>query len=231
MQRREWLHNMDIVRPDENHQRPVQQWNKDCVGCHVSEQDNNYRPATGEFATTWRDFGTSCERCHGPGSAHVDAYRRANRSQPTRGNHRPPDTTRSETSSMICAQCHSLRNAIDPDYQAGRNYYDYFMPRLEYEPRPGLDVAYWPDGRPRRFSNDAIGLWQSHVSCAAARRAPTATPIRTSPTSTGTRSSPRTTTPCASGATSRSARASKRTRATAPRAPAARASSATCRRP
>ena len=71
VQRREWLHNMDIVRPDENHQRPVQQWNKDCVGCHVSEQDNNYRPATGEYATTWRDFGTSCERCHGPGRAHV----------------------------------------------------------------------------------------------------------------------------------------------------------------
>jgi len=66
-----------------------------------------------------------------------------------------------QTSSMICAQCHSLRNAIDPEYQAGRDYYDHFMPRLEYEPRPGIDVAYWADGRPRRFSNDAIGLWQS----------------------------------------------------------------------
>ncbi len=66
VQRREWLHNMDIVRPDENHQKPVQQWNKDCVGCHVSQQENNYRPATGAYVTTWRDFGTSCERCHGP---------------------------------------------------------------------------------------------------------------------------------------------------------------------
>ena len=28
---------------------------------------------------------------------------------------------------MICGQCHSLRNAIDPGYQAGRNYYDHFM--------------------------------------------------------------------------------------------------------
>ena len=35
------------------------------------------------------------------------------------------------------------------------------MPRLEYDPAPGLDSPYWPDGRPRRFSNDAIGLWQS----------------------------------------------------------------------
>jgi predicted CXXCH cytochrome family protein len=162
VQRREWLHNMDIVRPDENHQRPVQQWNKDCVGCHVSEQENNYRPATGEYATTWRDFGTSCERCHGPGRAHVDAYRRAN--QDAAAAAAPivrPTRLDPAASSMICAQCHSLRNAIDPEYQAGRNYYDHFMPRLEYEPRPGLDVAYWPDGRPRRFSNDAIGLWQS----------------------------------------------------------------------
>jgi hypothetical protein len=76
VQRREWLHNMDIVRPDERHERPFQQWNKDCVGCHVSQQENNFRPATGKYATTWRDFGTSCERCHGPGSAHVRAFSR-----------------------------------------------------------------------------------------------------------------------------------------------------------
>jgi predicted CXXCH cytochrome family protein len=54
-----------------------------------------------------------------------------------------------------------LRNVVDPDYQAGRDYYDHFAPRLEYDPRPGLDSPYWADGRPRRFSNDAIGLWQS----------------------------------------------------------------------
>jgi predicted CXXCH cytochrome family protein len=160
--RQEWLHNMDIVRPDENHQRPIQQWNKDCVGCHVSQQAINYRPAVGAYATTWRDFGTSCERCHGPGSAHVQAYAGADRRPPAgeemivRPTHLDPGT-----SSMICAQCHSLRNVVDPDYEAGKNYYDYFMPRLEYDPRPGLDPPYWPDGRPRRFSNDAIGLWQS----------------------------------------------------------------------
>jgi predicted CXXCH cytochrome family protein len=162
VQRREWLHNMDIVRPDEKHDRPVQQWNKDCVGCHVSEQDNGYRPATGEYSTTWRDFGTSCERCHGPGRAHVNAYTGANAPSPAAlSSIVRPTRLDPATSSMVCAQCHSLRNAIDPGFQAGRNYYDHFMPRLEYEPRPGLDVAYWPDGRPRRFSNDAIGLWQS----------------------------------------------------------------------
>jgi predicted CXXCH cytochrome family protein len=161
VQRQAWLHNMDIVRPDENHQRPVQQWNKDCVGCHVSQQENNYRPATGEYSTTWRDFGTSCERCHGPGSAHVQAFTRTEHPPAGEGLIVRPTRLDPGTSSMICAQCHSLRNAVDPDYEAGRNYYDHFMPRLEYDPSPGLDAPYWPDGRPRRFSNDAIGLWQS----------------------------------------------------------------------
>ena len=162
VQRHEWFHNMDIVRPEQTDRNPVQQWNKHCVGCHVSQQENDYRPATGEYATHWADFGTSCERCHGPGSAHVEAYTRAAGRAPV-GEAFIVRPTRLDpkTSSMICAQCHSLRNAVDPDYEAGKEYFDYFMPRLEYDPRPGLDSPYWPDGRPRRFSNDAIGLWQS----------------------------------------------------------------------
>src|SRR6266508_1561589 len=66
---------------------------------------------------------------------------------------------------MVCAQCHSLRTMVSPGYQAGQNYYDFFVPALEYAPhtRPhaSQDPPYWADGRPRRFSNDAMGLWQS----------------------------------------------------------------------
>ena len=62
---------------------------------------------------------------------------------------------------MICAQCHSLRDVVAPGFAAGAEYYDHFMPMLEYEQRPRPDPAYWADGRPRRFSNDALGLWQS----------------------------------------------------------------------
>ena len=115
-----------------------------------------------KYATPGRDFGTSCERCHGPGSAHVQAYTPRGAAPPA-GEAFIVRPTRLDpkTSSMICAQCHSLRNAVDPGFKAGKDYYDYFMPRLEYDPRPGLDSPYWPDGRPRRFSNDAIGLWQS----------------------------------------------------------------------
>jgi predicted CXXCH cytochrome family protein len=160
VQRREWFDNMDIIRPDEEAGAPVQQWNKNCVGCHVSQQDNHYTPATRTYATAWVDFGTSCERCHGPGSAHVGretstgpAPAGAAIVRPTRLD--PP------ASSMVCAQCHSLRDLVASGYRAGENYYDYFVPKLEYTPRKEQDPVYWADGRPRRFSNDAIGLWQS----------------------------------------------------------------------
>ncbi len=62
---------------------------------------------------------------------------------------------------MICAQCHSLRDIVAQGYQAGADYNDYFLPILEYGQKVDPDPAYWPDGRTRRFSNDAIGFWQS----------------------------------------------------------------------
>src|SRR4051812_19486258 len=160
--RRSWFHNMEIVRPDEDDKTHVQQWNKSCVGCHVSQEQVNYSPATRSYATAWLDFGTSCERCHGPGRAHVQRYKGSDESRPGG----PPLIVRPtrldpNTSSMICAQCHSLRDVAAPDFRAGENYYDYFQPVLEYASSTSPDPAYWADGRPRRFSNDALGLWQS----------------------------------------------------------------------
>jgi predicted CXXCH cytochrome family protein len=179
VQRREWFDNMEIVRPDENDQKPVQQWNKNCVGCHVSQQENNYRPATRAYATEWTDFGTSCERCHGPGSAHVQAYAAGERSAATAARSIVrPTRLDPRTSSMICAQCHSLRDIVAPGYTAGADYYEYFQPVLEYGPRKDSDPTYWADGRPRRFSNDAIGLWESEcflrggATCTSCHRDP-----------------------------------------------------------
>jgi len=179
VQRREWFDNMEIVRPDENDQKPVQQWNKNCVGCHVSQQENNYRPADRTYKTQWADFGTSCERCHGPGSAHVQAYARGTSGVAvTERAIVRPTRLDSKTSSMICAQCHSLRDIVAPGYTAGADYYDYFQPVLEYGPRKAQDPTYWADGRPRRFSNDALGLWQSEcflrggATCTSCHRDP-----------------------------------------------------------
>jgi predicted CXXCH cytochrome family protein len=60
-----------------------------------------------------------------------------------------------------CAQCHSFRDIYVNGFAAGDDYYDHFLPILEATQPDDHDPAYWPDGRTRRFSNDAFGLWQS----------------------------------------------------------------------
>jgi hypothetical protein len=152
VQRREWFHNLEIVSLEEGGLRKVQVWNSGCVGCHVSEEEKNYDPARAVYDTRWMDFGTSCERCHGPGRAHSDSPA-APMVVATR---LPPDRA-----TAVCAQCHSLRDVSAAGFVAGADYFDHFLPVLEYGQKESADPPYWPDGRPRRFSNDALGLWQS----------------------------------------------------------------------
>lgn len=159
VQRREWFHNLDIVDPEESGGVRVQVWNAHCYGCHVSQQEKGYDPARRTYETRWMDFGTGCERCHGPGSRHV-AARRAGWS-PVPGEVVRPLDLPADRQTMVCAQCHSLRDIVSGRYVAGSDYFDHYMPILEYAQKQGPDPAWWVDGRPRRFSNDALGFWQS----------------------------------------------------------------------
>jgi predicted CXXCH cytochrome family protein len=124
-----------------------------CYSCHVSQQEKNFDAEKNEYKTSWLDFGTNCERCHGPGSEHVAHPRTPDIVVQTR-----LDPTRN---TMVCAQCHSFRDTFAKGFSAGDDYYDYFVPILEYNQPRDKDPAYWADGRTRRFSNDAYGLWQS----------------------------------------------------------------------
>lgn len=163
VERKQWFHNAEIVQPADDQKAIVQQWNRKCVGCHVSGQQNHYDPHTNAYRTEWTDFGTSCERCHGPGARH--AAGNWTDAQSARATIIRPTRLDPKTGSMVCAQCHSARTAIDGPYKPGADYFDFFIPALEYaqEQRPNAsrDPVYWADGRPRRFSNDAFGLWQS----------------------------------------------------------------------
>jgi len=175
--RKGWFHNLDIADPDQKEGVQVQVWNKQCYSCHVSQQEKNFNIDTNEYKNTWLDFGTNCERCHGPGEAHVKHY-----SAPVPPKGKANDIvvqTRltPERNTMVYAQCHSFRDTFAKGFTAGSNYYDYFLPILEYnQPRDG-DPSYWPDGRTRRFSSDAYGLWQSEcflkggVTCVACHTA------------------------------------------------------------
>ena len=160
VEKREWFHNLDIVNPGEASVNPVQVWNRTCYGCHVSGAEKGFDQTLLKYDTQWVDFGTSCERCHGPGRAHVATYESAVRQAGSPGIITPSRLS-PERSTMVCAQCHSLRDITVPGFAAGDDYFDHFTPILEYAQPEGPDPAYWADGRPRRFSNDAIGLWQS----------------------------------------------------------------------
>jgi predicted CXXCH cytochrome family protein len=159
--RKEWFHDLDIDDPEDEPGVQTQLWNKSCYSCHVSQEEKNFDLEKNAYKTTWLNFGTNCERCHGSGSQHVAHYSAA---QPPKGPVRDIvlqtrlDPARN---TMVCAQCHSFRDIYVQGFAAGDDYYSYFMPVLEYNLPDDGDPAYWPDNRTRRFSNDAFGLWQS----------------------------------------------------------------------
>ncbi|MEO8500539.1 MAG: HEAT repeat domain-containing protein [Vicinamibacteria bacterium] len=182
VEKKEWFHNLDIVDLEETGEVKVQVWNTNCFGCHVSGEQKGFDPAKKSFETTWTDFGTTCERCHGPGRAHATKYAARKKGEAegttveTRAILSPASTADretaivhprrldAETSTTLCAQCHSLRDITQPGFAGGSNYYDYFTPLLEYAQKRNRDPAYWPNGRPRRFSNEAVAFWESQCS-------------------------------------------------------------------
>ncbi len=185
--RKQWFHNLDIDDPDEAPGVQVQLWNKNCYSCHVSQEEKNFDPQTERYSTTWLDFGTNCERCHGAGKAHAARYKTTARPLPLKDDivlQTRLDPTRN---TQVCAQCHSLRDTYVTGYQAGANYYDFFLPILEFDYPPNGDPAYFADGRTRRFSNDSIGFWQSEcflqggATCLSCHREPHNTNIDKNP--------------------------------------------------
>ena len=118
--------------------------------------------ARNRYDTKWTDFGTICERCHGPGAAHIGAPSPTGlptaRAEPLSY---PPPSRPSDR--RWCAR--SVIRCATSRFRVSRRAMTtstHFTPILEYgQKSDSRDPAYWADGRPRRFSNDAIGFWQS----------------------------------------------------------------------
>ena len=159
--RKDWFHSFDIGDPDETGDVMVQVWNKNCYSCQVRREEKNIDPKKDAYQTAWQDFGTNCERCHGPGSAHVANYSGATKLAGATRDIVVQTRLDASRNTMVCAQCHSFRDIYVQGFAAGADYYDYFLPIIEFSQPVDHDPAYWADGRTRRFSNDAFGLWQS----------------------------------------------------------------------
>ena len=228
VERRTWFDNMEIVRPDENERR------RSSSGTRTASAATSASRTTTTSGHAYVQDGVDRLRhdvraLPRPRGAHVEKYRE-----------RQPPTAiarscvrhawirrRAAWSARSATRCATSSGPA----RAGQDYFDHFQPILEYGPRKESDPAYLADGRPRRFSNDALGLWQSECFL---RGGATCTTCHQRSASARRRQEPaarlRQATRCASAVTNRSARRRPPTLGIVPAAAAAPASSATCRR-
>ena len=122
--------------PPDNFKRPT---GPTCDGCHSVD----YNIQTKQVA----EWNVGCERCHGPGSAHVD--------HATRGNILNPSRMDYVSASDTCIQCHSqgrpLTNPIEGKYydwpvgyRVGLKLRDYWQ--LEDHKLGELSFTHFPEG-------------------------------------------------------------------------------------
>ncbi len=146
--------------PPDNMKRPT---GPTCDGCHSVD----YNIQTKQVS----EWNVGCERCHGPGSAHVD--------HPTRGNTLNPARMDYVQANDTCIQCHSqgrpLTNPIEGKYydwpvgyHVGLNLRDYWQ--LEDHTLGQLSFTHFPDGtahKNRMQGNDFVQsvMYRRGVTC------------------------------------------------------------------
>jgi tetratricopeptide (TPR) repeat protein len=123
---------------------PLLTFNTSCHGCHVSQVETNYDPATDVYRTTWAEPGISCETCHNSAVEHVRVFREAQ----ARGEVPPADPGLLSYkgldpggSSETCLPCHAKAGVLTDHYRAGERFLDHHsLVTLE-------DPDFHPDGR------------------------------------------------------------------------------------
>jgi predicted CXXCH cytochrome family protein len=146
--------------PPDNMKRPT---GPTCDGCHSVD----YNIHTKQVA----EWNVGCERCHGPGSVHVD--------HATRGNILNPARMDYFSASDTCIQCHSqgrpLTSPIEGKYydwpvgyRVGLNLRDYWQ--LEDHKLGELGFTHFPDGtahKNRMQGNDFVQsvMYRRGVTC------------------------------------------------------------------
>lgn len=151
-----WAH----LYPPDNMQRPT---GPTCDGCHSVD----YNIHTKQVA----EWNVGCERCHGPGSAHV--------AHPTRSNILNPAQMDSVAANDTCIQCHSqgrpLTNPMEGKYydwpvgyHVGLKLQDFW--RLENCTLGQTDFYYFPDctaHKNRMQGNDFVQsvMYRHNITC------------------------------------------------------------------
>lgn len=124
---------------------PAMNWNYMCAECHSTNLQKKFDVAKNEYHTTFSEIDVSCETCHGPGSLHVDAAKRPWPKWDRNHGFGLPALKRADSKNQIeaCAQCHSRRNAVHPNWRPGVELLNH------YEPQTIEQRLYHADGQIR----------------------------------------------------------------------------------
>ena len=146
--------------PPDNLQRPT---GPTCDGCHSVGYDIHTKRVA--------EWNVGCERCHGPGSEHIENPTRANIFNPSHANYVEASDT--------CIQCHSQGRPITVPlegkyydwpvgYQVGKRLQHYW--RLEERTLGATDFYYFPDAtahKNRMQGNDFVQsvMYRRGITC------------------------------------------------------------------
>lgn len=113
----------------------AQNWNTTCAECHSTNLKKNYDLATNTYDTTFSEIDVSCEACHGPGSLHVELAHSRSLFWDRRHGYGLARLKSADATPQLdtCAQCHSRRAEIHPNFRPGQPFLDYFNPSLLHE--------------------------------------------------------------------------------------------------
>lgn len=154
--RKKWFH-LDPPRTDESPDEDeklqaddelhwtgiAQRWNTMCAECHSTNLKKNYDVKNNKYHTSFSEIDVSCEACHGPGSTHIKLANNTSLFWDRKLGYGLANLKSQDSNVQIqaCAQCHARQSVVHPDFQPGKDYYDYFSNTLLL---PGV---YHPDGQ------------------------------------------------------------------------------------
>ncbi|MEN1680023.1 MAG: ammonia-forming cytochrome c nitrite reductase subunit c552 [Planctomycetota bacterium] len=113
----------------------AQNWNTTCAICHSTNLQKNYDLATNTYHTTWSEIDVSCEECHGPGSLHVELAEATSLFWDRVHGYGLAKIKSVDNKPQIetCAECHSRRFAVHPNFRPGTPLLDSYEPSLLHE--------------------------------------------------------------------------------------------------
>ena len=147
---------------------------EDCMSCHNDYPATVQNDGNGPRFSEPLPAGIGCQRCHGPGQAHIDAARSGDRVAARRTITNPSNFDR-DRQLETCLQCHlettssplpfQIRRFEQPafSYAPGKPLADYFL-RFDHAPGTGWDDKFGVAGHAYRLRKSACFL-QSRMTC------------------------------------------------------------------